>query len=432
MTQAVESRRRMAPLATVLGMVTLFVVGFVWLWGSSGGALPGGASYEISFRTDDVKNTQANGEVRIAGVKVGTVVGQELVDGVSEVRLRLDDDVVPLHEGATVRVALKSIIGQSFVEIVDGKGDALPEGTVLSGESVIPAVDVDEVFAAFDDQTKRDLSETLGSAGLATEGRSKEIGQLLAGVGDIGREGYTAIDAIEAQNADLAALVQHANTIMAALNTGRDDLASLVSSAQELTAVTASQDDDLAAAVRGLPALVDSAGEATGTLDGLAEDLRPVAADLDASAPGLSRALDDLPSVTHSLRTLLDPMDRSLGRAPQTLDQVPALARQLSGIAPDVDELLANVNPMVAYLQPYGVDIGSFFGNFGASFDGRVENGVRPVRLTPIFSEYSVRNIPIDLQAINPLHWNNPYPAPGKAGQPAKYKGKYPHIEREE
>lgn len=427
-----QEQRRWAPIATVTGMVAIFLVGFLYLWTSSGGALPGEDGYEISFRTDDVKNTQSAGEVRIAGVKVGTVVAQEVDGDVAEVKLKLDPDAAPLHEGATIRVAVKSIIGQSFVEIKDGEGAELEEGTVLEGDAVIPAVDVDEVFATFDKKTQRDLSDTLGSLGLSTEGRSEEISQLLAGLGDIGREGYTAVDAIEAQNKDLTELVNHANTIMTALNTGRDDLASLVENAQTLTNVTAGQDEQLAASVRKLPALVESAGDATGTLDGLATDLRPVAGDLDVAAPGLSRALDDLPSVTNSLRTLLEPMNSSLGRAPETLDQVPALSRQLSGVAPDLDELLANVNPMIAYLQPYGVDIGSFFGNFGASFDGRVENGVRPVRLTPVFSEYSVRNIPIDLQSINPLHWNNPYPAPGQAGDPRKYDGTYPRVEREE
>lgn len=427
-----QAQRRVAPLATVAGMVAIFVVGFLYLWTSSGGSLPGQDGYEVSFRTDDIKNTQPAGEVRIAGVKVGTVVAQEVDGDVAEVRLKLDNDAAPLHEGATVRVAVKSIIGQSFVEIQDGKGAELAEGTVLEGKDVIPAVDVDEVFATFDKKTQRDLSDTLGSLGISTKGRHEEISQLLEGLGDIGREGYTAVDAIEAQNKDLTSLVNDANTILAALNTGRDDLASLVENAQKLTTVTARQDDDLAATVRKLPALVDSAGEATGTLDGLATDLAPVADDLDAAAPGLSRALVDLPSVTHSLRELLEPMNSSLVRAPQTLDQVPALARQLSGIAPDVDTLLANVNPMLAYLQPYGVDIGSFFGNFGASFDGRVENGVRPVRLTPVFSEYSVRNLPIDITQLNPIHWNNPYPAPMQAGDPARYRGKYPRVEREE
>ncbi|MFA6576782.1 MAG: MCE family protein, partial [Nocardioides sp.] len=262
--------------------------------------------------------------------------------------------------------------------------------------------------------------------------RAQQIDQLLEGLGDIGREGYTVVDAIEAQNADLRALVNEGNTILASLNTGRDQLSSLVRNAQRLTHVTAGQDADLAATVERLPALVDSAGRATATLDGLAQDLSPVARDLDAAAPDLAAALVDLPSVTHSLRALLPYMDSSLGRAQETLVQVPELADGVSAVSPDLDRLLSDVNPMVRYLQPYTLDLGSFFGNFGASFDEPIENGVQPVRLAPIFNEYSVRNNPLNLQTLNPLHWNNPYPAPGQAGNPEPYQGTYPQVDRDE
>lgn len=428
---AAQSTRRLAPTVMVLSIVVLCIVGFFVLWSKAGGATPGGPSYRISFRTDDVKNLQPAGDVRIAGVLVGKVVDQSVEGDRATVQLEIRDDIAPLHDGATVRIGLKSVIGQSFVEIRDGDGAELPSSTVLENDAVVPAVEVDEIVNTFDAKTQKSLSNVLQRLGAGTKGRSQSIDQLMRGIGMIGREGYTAIDAIEAQNADLKALVNEGNTVLEALNTGRDQISSLVTNAQKLTRVTASQSDDLAATVNSLPGLVRSAGRATATLEGLAADLGPVAADLDAAAPGISDALVDLPSVTRNLRALLPYMDSSFGRAPQTLDQVPALADSLMGITPDLETLLANVNPMVEYLGPYATDIGSFFGNFGSSFDGPVENGVRPVRLAPIFSEYSLRNIPLDLTTLNPLHWNNPYPAPMTADDPRPYRGKYPRVTRE-
>lgn len=430
MTQPVT--RSKAPVIAVLTALAVCVVGFLFLWGSSGGPLPGGSGYRLSFRTDDVKNLQPAGDVRIAGVLVGRVTSQEVDGETAVVHLELDREVAPLHEGATARIGLKSVIGQSFVELRDGDGAELADGSVLEGAAVVPAVEIDEVMNTFDARTKRSLRGALTGLGPATRGTGSSVDQLLRGAGMIGREGYTAVDAIEAQNKDLEALVDESTTILAALNTRRTHLSSLVRNAQQLTRVTATQSDDVEATVRGLPGLVDSAGRATAQLDGLATDLEPVARDLETAAPGLSRALEDLPSVTGDLRALLPHMDSSLGRAPATLDQVPALAGGVSGVAPDLELLLADANPMLAYLSPYGTDIGSFFGNFGASFDAPIENGVRPVRLAPIFSEYSVRNNPLQLTTLNPLHWNNPYPAPLKAGSPAPYRGRYPHVERED
>lgn len=424
--------RSKAPLLTVLTAVAVCVTGFLVMWSRAGGSLPGQGDYQVTFSAEHVKNLQPAGDVRIAGVLVGKVVDQEVDGDRAKVTVKIFDEAAPLHEGATVRVGVKSVIGQSFVDVKDGSGSEIPDRSSLPDEAVIPPVDIDEVVRTFDPRTKKALSGALASLGEGTRGRADNVDQLMEGIGMIGREGYDAIDAIEAQNKDLAALVNEGTTILQALNTGRNQISSLVTNAQSLTNVTASHRSDIEATVRGLPALVDAAGRATGTLDGLAADLQPVASDLDAAAPGLSAALRDLPSVTQDLRALLPHMDSSLGRAHQTLAQVPDLAEQLQAATPDLEELLANANPMLAYLGPYATDIGSFFGNFGASFDVPMENGVQPAHLAPIFNEYSLRNNPLNLQALNPLHWNNPYPAPLSAGDPAKDRGSYPSIDKEE
>jgi len=421
------------PLIVVLLIVVLCLVGFVYLFTRAGGHLPGQAEgYRISFRTDDVKNVQPAGEVRIAGVKIGSVLKQEVNGDSAEVFLQLDDDVAPLHDGATVRVGLKSVIGQSFIEIRDGDGEELDEGAVLEGDAIIPAVDVDEIVGTFDAKTRSELSDTLTRLGYGTEGRGPEIDQLLTGLGYLGREGYTAVDALEAQSDDLAAVVNEANVILEALNTGRGQITSLVRNAQTLTEATSGHSGDLEATMRKLPRLLDSATTATATLDGLATDLQPVADDLDTAAPDLSAALVDLPSVTGDLRSLLPSMNSALGRAQATLVQVPDVSSDLSGISPDLEMLLSNVSPMIEYMQPYTLDLGSFFGNFGGSFDEPIENSVQPVRLAPIFNEYSVRNNPLDLTALNPLHWVNPYPDPRSALDPRPYQGTYPRVTRDE
>ncbi|MBZ5735307.1 MlaD family protein [Nocardioides sp. TRM66260-LWL] len=421
---------RRKPVAVVLTIVLACALGFVYLFTRAGGHLPGqDRGYEVSFRTADLKNVQPDGEVRIAGVKVGSVVSQRVVDRQAEVTIALDPDFAPLHRGAKVRIGVKSVIGQSFVEVTDGDGPELPAGSTLTGRSVVPAVDIDEVISTFDPTTRRALSGFLTRMGRMTTGTKGSVDQLLTGLGDLGRGGYTAVDALQAQSTDLQALVREANTILGALNTGRDQIGQLVRNADTLTRATSSQQDDLARTVQRLPALLDAAGTATGTLDGLGADLDPVARDLDAAAPDLRAASTRLPSVTSSLRGLLPAMDASLGRAPATLDQVPALSSNLTAVAPQADYLLRNVSPMVAYMRPWMLDLGSFFGNFGASFDAPIENGVQPVRLAPIFNEYSLRNNPLKLTGLSALHWVNPYPSPGGAASPKPYRGTYPRVE---
>lgn len=430
---SVDSKGFQAKHVTVGVMVAVTIAGFCFLWLKAGGSNPADRSpYTVAFRTDDVKNLQPAGDVRMAGVLIGSVVKQTNSGDSAEVTLHLDKDVAPLHEGATFRVGLKSVIGQSFVDVVDGDGAEIASGEVLSAKSVIPAVDIDELVETFDPETRKALAGGLESLGAVTEGTREDVDQLMDGIGRIGSDGYTVVDAVAAQSEDLKSLVGDATVILAALEDRRSQITGLVDNAHRVAAATASQEDDLKATMTALPGLLSSARTATDELGGLATDLTPVARDLDAAAPDLNAALTDLPPVTQGLRTLLPPMKSSLSRAPKTIDQLPTTSAELQAAIPVADELLANANPMIEYLGPYWEDLGNFLGNFGATFNTPTENGVQAVRLAPIFNEYSVRNIPIDLQSLNPLHWNNNYPAPGSQRTPQKWTGTYPEITKDE
>ena len=420
---------RLRPSVLVIWAITIgCVIGFGYLWKASGGHLPGYSAYTVSFDTADLKNLQPDGDVRIAGVKVGSVLSESTNGKMAHVVLAMDSNVIPLHTGVTVRVGVKSVIGESFVDIKDGTGPSLSSGSALPSTSVVPAVDVDELVRMFTPQTRKALAGMLTQLGTTSAGSEQSIADAMRGLGEIGSSGYTAVDAIANQNDDIASLVQQTTQILQALNTHQEALASVVTNVQKLGEATASQRVALAQAMTLLPNLMVSARTATSSLGGLAQDLTPVAHDLAAAAPDLSAALQHLPSVTKNLRALLPPMNASFGAAGATLSQVPTLSQNVVAIAPGLDVLLRNVNPMLGYIQPYSFDIGSFFGDFGGAFDIPLENGVSPARLAPIFNEYSVRNLPLNLQTLNPLHWNNPYPAPGQAGHPSKYVGTYTRL----
>lgn len=420
------------PVAVTLLVALGCLVGFGYLWARAGGDVPLGDSYRVSFLAADVKNLQDGGDVRVAGVRVGKVVSRDVEGDRVRVGLELDAAVAPLHEGATIRIGLKSLIGQSMVVLEDGDGAVIPDGSVLPGAAVAPAVDIDEVVTTFDPATRAALASALTRLGTVTDGTKASIDQIRDGLGRIGREGFTATDALAAQSADLELLARQTTTLLASLNTRRTALVSLVDRSEVIASTFAERKDDLARTVRQLPALLASAEDAGVALGDLSGELQPVAADLDASARNLRIALRQLPSVTRSLRAVMPVALSALRRADGTLVELPGLARNLTEVSPEVDELLRNVNPVLGYVRPYAFDIGSFFGNFGGSFDFPVENGVRPARLAAIFSQDSLRGSPLKLPELNPLHYANPYPSPGGAGSLDPFDGTYPRVEREQ
>ena len=420
-------------LISVGGFVAVFAGGFVHFWTGAGGSIPGitgRGQYQISFVTDQVKNLRRSGDASIAGVVVGSVKDETLDGSRTKVTLSLDPDVAPLHQGATVRIGLKSIVGQSYVDIVDGEGTEIPAGGTLPDQAVIEPVDVDEVLGTFDPKTRKALSGTIRSLAATTHGTSGSLDQLMTGLGSLGREGYTAVDAIAAQSDDLRSLVRETTTLMNALDSGQGQIASVVSDARQLTMATSQQKDALAHSMRSMPSFLATARSATGSLTGLGGALAPVAADLRKAAPDLNVALAQLPSTTRDLQGLVPDLDATLTTAPATLKRVPAVGSDLHALLPAAQVTLGDINPMLDYLKPYGRDIGAMFANFGASMDVVSENGVRPIRVAPIFNTRSLAGNPLPLK-FDPLHWNNPYPAPGQAGNPSPFKGSYPQVRSE-
>lgn len=422
---------RAVPLLVVLAFVAVSAGGFLYFYQNAGGATPwSDDEYVVTFRTNNTKNLVTSGDVRIAGVAVGHIRETRRDEDGALVEVALDPDAAPLHEGVTVRIGMKSILGQSFLDVVDGDGQELESGTVLADDAVVPAVDVDELLGMFDPPTQKALRRALQGLAGATAGRQQDIEVIMAALGPIGREGRIAVNALVEQSDSLEALIGEVDRVMVALDAGEGAIADVVSNAHRITAATAPQAPALRESIRTLPSLLDNATLATGSLSDLSVDLVPVARDLRASAPYLKDALGELPATTRDLRGLLPDLDQTLRRSPATLELVPGVAGQVRELLPEVRAILLDVVPMVEYIEPYGTDIGSFLGNFGATFDRPMENGVRPVSLAPIFNEYSVRNSPLRFAQLNPLHWSNPYPAPNTADKPSKWTGSYPRVER--
>lgn len=429
-TNAMRANRGMA---TVLGFTLCCLVGFCFLWVKAGGSIPVVADpddYRVVFMVDDSKNLLETGEVRIAGVTVGRVESRDLVGDEVRIEISLDPSAAPLHEGATVRVGVKSLVGSSYVDVVDGEGKELSSGTELDAAQVIPAVDVDELLSTLDAPTRTSLQQVVRGLGRATRGTGAEVDALVTAAGDIGREGYVVLDALEQQGTDLTALTVEARELLDALDAGQGQIVTLVEAAQELTEATADKRAAVENVVRELPGLIQNVDAGAVSLQELAGPLTPIARSLRVAAPDLNAALLTLPAVTDDLAGLVPALDSTLARAPRTLDRLPAFTDALSGVVPEAETLLRDVNPMLAYLEPYGLDLGALFANFGASFDTVAEDGIRPIRLTATAQGVgTVRGIPVDLPETG-LWWNNPYPAPGTADAPAPYNGTYPRVER--
>lgn len=431
----VATLRRTRGLTTVVGFALACLLGFAYIWAHAGGTIPGVAGpdkYRYTFLSQDVKNLISNGEVRIAGVQVGRVENAAAVDGAALVTFTIQ---TPLHQGATVRVGLKNLVGSAYLAVVDGHGAPIASGTRLSPKSVVPAVNIDELYSTLNAATRASLKSSIKSLDRGVRGRGQDLDSLMTGLGEIGNQGGTALAALSAQTKDLQTLTVQARRLVDTLDVGQGQIAQLVADANVLTRTTAAKKTKVEQAVRGLPGLVTVLRPAADKLNTLGRTLAPVATDLRAAAPDLNAALVQLPSVTSDLNGLVPDLNSTLDEAPATLSRVAGFDGSLRGLVPNATTTLKDADPMLAYLEPYGLDLGALFDSFGSSFDTHGEDGTMPIRLTATAEGIAtLRNLPADLQplfgALGVNSWVNPYPAPLSADHPTPFRGKYPAVGR--
>jgi phospholipid/cholesterol/gamma-HCH transport system substrate-binding protein len=422
MPNLTASRRRILILAGFAVICLSIIAGLLTL---SGVKLS--KPYQLTVTSSDVDNLVPRGRVRIAGVTVGYVASTEATSRGAKAVITMLPEYSPLHRGVTVRVGNRSLVEETYLELKDGTGPAIPTGTSLPASAVASSTQVGDILHGLDAPTRTALQELLRSAGPSTAGTRDQTAQLLTGLGDLGRDGATATDALAAQSKDLQSLTRDTATILKALDTGQGQVAALVSNAERLTAASASQREALAATMRRLPGVLSSAQTAGAKLTELSGSLAPVAAGLREAAPQLNVSLAQLPAVSDDLRGLLPSLNGVLDAAPATLDRIPTVAEDARDkLIPSSRDILQDVNPMLSYLKPYGLDLAAFFANFNAILNYKDEAGNHYWRTFLTVNDKSV-TAPLS----GGLTYYNPLPAPGSRRHPGPFKGPFPRLERQ-
>lgn len=411
--------------AAIAAFALVCAATFLFVYTGTGARLPGmkGLDYRASFVTPDAGNLVPASDVRMAGVHIGEVAEVENQGGQAMIKIDLDPEAAPLHEGATFRVGERSVAGEATVNITDGKGAELPSGAEFEESAVEESVQLHDVLRSLDAPTRKSVKQLVRSLGSSVGASEKELSQILAGFGDLGREGATAVDAIAAQSEDLEKLTGQTTRVLRALNHSEGQIGRLVRSTKKISSSTAGQSENLSESVRRLPNVLTHARSAVGRLEALGTDLHPVARELRKSAPHLTTALDELPATTRDLRGLLPDLDTLLGKAPKTLTKVPPVGEDVSAASPVLQTTMGDLNPMARYLRPYGRDVAAFFSNFRGVLEATDEGGHHYLRLFPRLGNEQVPNgVPLRLPTL--LSWKNPYPAPGQADDFGPEKGR--------
>lgn len=120
---------------TLIGAVVVVIAAafFIFAYQTSGKGHAAGA-YRISAEFDNAEGVSVGTDVRVAGVKVGSVVGFTLNPENFQANVLMElDPKVKLTEDATAKVTAEGLLGSKFISLEQGGAETmLADGGVIS------------------------------------------------------------------------------------------------------------------------------------------------------------------------------------------------------------------------------------------------------------------------------------------------------------
>lgn len=335
--------------------VTKLLAGIAALVGVTAGVTMGAGSddsgngHQLVGIFKDASPLEPGQDVRLQGVRVGTIKDIKLEDGKAHVSMNMDLDSLPLHQDARMTLKPVNLLGEFYVDISPGT-DSKPmlENGVVPASQTSSIVTIQQVLDTLDDPT---------AAALAA---------MIAGLGEgLDDAGGDTSDALKA----LAPAMQDASDLGQILSDQNQVLSQLVSRTQPVAGAVAQRDGDVLDQLvdtteKTLTAVADEQSAADETLAELPSTLitarrtlNRLAGASDATTPTLKSlrpVTDDLNQLTSELYDFADSADPALASLQPVLDEADALIDQAAPVAAELRSAGPDFATATGKLRPLG------------------------------------------------------------------------------
>lgn len=307
---------------------------------------------KAEFETAQAVTPGQGQTVVVAGVKIGDISKVELEDGHAVVTMDIERKFLPIYRDATAMVRPRTGLQDVFIELDPGTKSAgeFDEGGTIALENTAPQVNLDEILEALDGDTQAYLRLLFVGGGQGLEGRARDLGQVLGGLGPINRQLARLNTLVAQRRQNLANVVHDFNVLTREIGDNGDQLAQLVDSSNAALGAIAEQDLNVRRAVSLLPGTLATAKTTLGKVDRLARvlgptfnDLRPFARNLDGLNASIVRAAETTPVIREEIRPLvraarepindLRPAAKSLARTTPRLTDIAVIINRLGNMA---------------------------------------------------------------------------------------------------
>jgi phospholipid/cholesterol/gamma-HCH transport system substrate-binding protein len=305
--------------------------------------------------------------VNIAGVQVGQIASVKLENGKAIVGMKIERKHARIYRDATVLLRPKTGLKDMVAELTPGTKAAgpLPEGQRIPISQTLPDVNLDEVLAALDSDTRDYLRLLLGDGATALKGNGRELAQTIRRIEPTARYARQVNEQLAVRRQNIKRVIHNFSLLVKELGDKDTQLAGFVENSNAVFATLARQDANLRATLRELPSALDETQTTLAKVDRLAgvlgptlEDLRPAAR---ALGPSLVQTRPFLTKTTPVIRDQLRPFTRA---ALPTVRELRPAMRDLSAATPDLTRTFKVVNALLntlAYNPPGAAEEGYLF-----------------------------------------------------------------------
>jgi ABC-type transporter Mla subunit MlaD len=366
-----------APSTTQLLIITAFALScfgiLLFLWVTFGGPTPFKAkSDQVTVPFTEASQLAEQSDVRISGVDVGKVENIELGPNGHEsvALLNIDDKYAPLPQGTRAMLRTKTLLGETYVELTPGSNEepALADGGELPAAQVAESVQLDEIFQAFDPETRRAFQAWMQEAAVAIEGQGKNLSYAIGNFEPTFKEYEGLFRVLNSQKLAVSKLFSNGAKTFEALRGREGELASLIRSSNELFKTTASRNEDIEALFRAFPTFLDESRLTVDRLQGFATNADPLSKQLVPVAEQLSPTLIKFGELAPEAKKLFEALPAVEREAPTGFPALRKLFRdQFPPLLRAVDPFVRNFNPIVTGLGLYKKEVTAFFANLAVT-----------------------------------------------------------------
>jgi phospholipid/cholesterol/gamma-HCH transport system substrate-binding protein len=305
--------------------------------------------------------------VNIAGVEVGEIKSVKLVGGRAVIGLKIRPEYDRVYRDATILMRPKTGLKDMVAELTPGTPGAgrLPEGGTIPVSQTLPDVNLDEILAALDSDTRDYLTVLLSDGAEGIGGNGRALARTIRRIEPTARLSRKVNEALATRRKNIRRAIHNFSLVSEELGRRDDDVADFVTSSNAVFATLASQDVAIRQTLAQLPSTLDVTNETLGKTKLLADELGPTLEDLRPGARALGPTLRQmrpfLRKTTPIIKDELRPFTRA---ALPTVEQLRPAMRDLASAAPDLTTTFKSLNYLLnelAYNPPGDKNEGYLF-----------------------------------------------------------------------